>query len=263
MIAKKHLQGIALWWSGSFSTPIWWSGSFSTPNAQSVDILSEPYTWWTFRIFFPARERGRGQSEAPGGGTFYRKSQEGEGSLGLVAGGAARGWEGVCGAFGGGGAKYFFFGAEMSTKYRVHTKGVVRQRRVLRRALETAFRGRKGSEKEGFLEGVLRSLVALHRAMRLRFGYGFELCDANGLRDVKSTNLAKHRPVFFPNFSLLVVRNWSWKCLNEGNFTLRFVWQFDAAIRVPKEPSERDGIAAKLLRCRIASEVLQRNVPLS
>ena len=75
---------------------------------------------------------------------------------------------------------------------------------------------------------------------------------------------AKHRPVFFPHFSFLVVRNsyWSWKCLNEGKFTLRFVWQFDAAIRVPKEPRERDGITAKLLRCGIASEALRRNMPL-
>ena len=30
-------------------------------------------------------------------------------------------------------------------------------------------------------------LVALYRAMRLRFGYGFESCDANGPRNVEST----------------------------------------------------------------------------
>ena len=83
----------------------------------------------------------------------------------------------------------------------------------------------------GFWIGIL---VALYRAMRLRFGYGFESCEANGPRNVKNTNIAKHRPIFFPHFSLLVVRNWSWKCLNEGNFTLRFVWQENAAIRVPK-----------------------------
>ena len=46
-----------------------------------------------------------------------------------------------------------------------------------------------------------QSLVALYRAMRLRFGYGLELRDANGLRNVKNTNPAKHRPVFFPHFS--------------------------------------------------------------
>ena len=66
-------------------------------------------------------------------------------------------------------------------------------------------------------------LVALYRAIRLRFGYGFELCDANGPRDVKNTNLAKHRAIFSSPFSLLAVRNRSSKCLNEGNFTLRFV----------------------------------------
>ena len=38
-------------------------------------------------------------------------------------------------------------------------------------------------------------LVALYRAMRLRFGYGFESCDANGPRNVKNTNLAKQRPI--------------------------------------------------------------------
>ena len=37
------------------------------------------------------------------------------------------------------------------------------------------------------------SLVALYRAMRLRFGYGFESCDANGPRNVRNTNVAKHR----------------------------------------------------------------------
>ena len=32
---------------------------------------------------------------------------------------------------------------------------------------------------------------------------------------------------------------------------------------MPKEPRERDGIAAKLLRCGSASEALRRNMPLS
>ena len=41
-------------------------------------------------------------------------------------------------------------------------------------------------------------------------------------------------PFFFPHFSLLVVRNWSWKCLDEGNLTLRFVWRENVAICVPK-----------------------------
>ena len=55
----------------------------------------------------------------------------------------------------------------------------------------------------------LKSLVALYRTMRLRIGYRFESCDANGPRNVNNTNPAKHRPVFFPHFSLLAVRNWS------------------------------------------------------
>ena len=55
----------------------------------------------------------------------------------------------------------------------------------------------------------LGHLVALYHAMRLRFGYGFEWCDANGPRNVKNTNLAKHRPVLVSHFSLLVVRNQS------------------------------------------------------
>ena len=54
----------------------------------------------------------------------------------------------------------------------------------------------------------LRVLVALYRVMQLRFGYGFESCEANGPRNIKSTNIAKDRPIFFPHSSL-VVRNWS------------------------------------------------------
>ena len=63
---------------------------------------------------------GKGETEAPGGGEggliFYLKSQEGGGVL--SEGKGPRGREGVCGKLGifGGGAKYFFFGAEMSTK---------------------------------------------------------------------------------------------------------------------------------------------------
>ena len=42
------------------------------------------------------------------------------------------------------------------------------------------------------------NLVALYRAIRLRFGYVFESCDANGPRSVKNTNPAKQRPDFSP-----------------------------------------------------------------
>ena len=62
------------------------------------------------------------------------------------------------------------------------------------------------TKKKGKIWLPMGSLVAVYCAMRLRFGYGFESCDANGPRNVKNTNLAKHRPIFF---SLLVVRSWS------------------------------------------------------
>ena len=78
------------------------------------------------------------------------------------------------------------------------------------------------------------NLVTLYRAMRLWCGYGFESCDANGPRNVQTQTLRNTGPFSFPHFSLSVVRNWSWKCLNEGNFILRFVWQENVAIRVPK-----------------------------
>ena len=53
-----------------------------------------------------------------------------------------------------------------------------------------------------------QTLVALYRAMRLRFGYGFELCNANSPRNVKNTNAANTGPFSSPTFALLVVRNW-------------------------------------------------------
>ena len=50
---------------------------------------------------------------------------------------------------------------------------------------------------QGVPLGAFLNLVALYRAMRLQFGYGFESCDAP--RNVqKNTNLAKHRPVSLP-----------------------------------------------------------------
>ena len=41
------------------------------------------------------------------------------------------------------------------------------------------------------------NLSGIDRAIRVRCGYGFETCDANIPRSVKSTNLAKHRASFF------------------------------------------------------------------
>ena len=67
--------------------------------------------------FFCSGER-KGEFEAPGGGRgddFLLKIP-GRGVSRAGRGGGARGWEGVCGEFGWGGAKYFFFGAEIPTK---------------------------------------------------------------------------------------------------------------------------------------------------
>ena len=42
------------------------------------------------------------------------------------------------------------------------------------------------------------TLAALYRAIRLRFGYRFEVCSANAPRNVKNTNLGKQRSIYFP-----------------------------------------------------------------
>ena len=70
------------------------------------------------------------------------------------------------------------------------------------------------------------TLVALYRAMRLRFGYGFESCDANGPRNVKNTNIAKHRPIF-PPLLLVGSKELVLKVPKRG--------QFHAAIRVTRK----------------------------
>ena len=92
--------------------------------------------------------------------------------------------------------------------------------------------------------------MALYRAIRMRFGYGFESCDANGLRNLKDTNLAKQKPGFFSHFYLLVVKR----------------GQFHAAIRVTTKRCDSCAQGAALgrrtvsrrnfLRCGIASEAL-------
>ena len=69
-----------------------------------------------------------------------------------------------------------------------------------------------------------RGLVALYHARRMRFGYGFESCDANGPRNVKSTNPAKHRPVFLPPLLLVGRKDVVLKVPKRG--------QFHAAIRM-------------------------------
>ena len=62
------------------------------------------------------------------------------------------------------------------------------------------------------------SLVALYRAMRLRFGYGFESRDANGPRNVKNTYLAKHRPVSLPPLLLIGSKELVLKAPKRGQF---------------------------------------------
>ena len=60
--------------------------------------------------FFFARGRGRVTPvRQRGGGSVFIENPRGGGSP-KRGGGAGRGWEGVCGEFGGGGAKYFFSG---------------------------------------------------------------------------------------------------------------------------------------------------------
>ena len=116
-----------------------------------------------------------------------------------------------------------------------------------------------------FIQLLLWLSVALYRAIRLRFGHGFESRDAKGPRNVKITNPAKQRPTFSP---LLPVGS------QESVLKVPKRRQFHAAIRVttkrcdsyaqgPRSTRETDGIAAKLLRYGIASEALQRSLPLS
>ena len=74
---------------------------------------------------------------------------------------------------------------------------------------------------------TLVHLVALYRAMRVRFGYGFESCDANGPRNVKNTNVAKHRPIVLPPLLLVGSKASVLKVPKRG--------QFHAAIRVTSQ----------------------------
>ena len=73
----------------------------------------------------------------------------------------------------------------------------------------------------------IAAIYDCYRAMRLRFGYGFESCDANGPRNVKNTYLAKHRPVFLPPLLLVGSKELVLKVPKRG--------QFHAAIRVTRK----------------------------
>ena len=94
--------------------------------------------------------------------------------------------------------------------------------------LELHFRRTKLAQRICFL---VLNLVALCRAIRLRFGCGFELCDANGLRDVKNTNAAKHRPVFDPPRLLVGSKE---SVVKAGQFHAAIRVTRNVAIRVPK-----------------------------
>ena len=71
------------------------------------------------------------------------------------------------------------------------------------------------------------TVVALYRVMRLRFGYGFESCDANGPRNVQNINIAKHRPILLPPLFLVGSKDLVLKVPKRG--------QFHAAIRVTRK----------------------------
>ena len=77
--------------------------------------------WWTFRIFlifFSARGSGKGSPRSwEGGGRFFIENPRRVG-VSRAGGGGGRGAGRVfAGNLGGGGAKYFFFGAEIPTKF--------------------------------------------------------------------------------------------------------------------------------------------------
>ena len=78
-------------------------------------------------------------------------------------------------------------------------------------------------------------VVALYRAMRLRFGYGFESCDANGPQNVKNTNIAKHRPIFLP--------------------PLLFVGSKELVLKVPKRRQSDAAIRVTRRRCDSCAQV--------
>ena len=106
-------------------------------------------------------------------------------------------------------------------------------------------RFRQGSKRGG--SNLANSLVALCRAMRLRFGYGFESCDANGPRNVQNTNVAKHRPIFLPPLLLVGSKELVLKAPKRG--------QFHAAIRVTRKRCDSCGQVA--LETRPVSLVAQ------
>ena len=64
-------------------------------------------------------------------------------------------------------------------------------------------------------------------------------------RQTSKTKTLRNKALFLPHFSLLVVRNRSWKCLNEGHCTLRFVWHRNVAIRMSKVHSGKRTVSRR------------------
>ena len=101
----------------------------------------------------------------------------------------------------------------------------------------------------------------------MRFGCDSDTDSNRAMRTACETSKAQilpnKDPFFVTRFSLLVVRIRSCKCLNEGNSTVRFVWQFHAAISCAQGAlGRRTESRQNFLRCGIASEALRRNMPL-
>ena len=108
-----------LWyWSGvrdSVAMPSTWLGSGCLSKAQRW-ARREYMTGVCLRARFRDHRRAESQKSRKGWDDFLWKIPGGGGLPGWVGGGWARGREVVCGELGGGVAKYFFFGAEMSTE---------------------------------------------------------------------------------------------------------------------------------------------------
>ena len=105
-----------------------------------------------------------------------------------------------------------------------------------------------------------KSFVALYRAIPLRFGYGLVSCYANGPRDVKKHKPHSTKAAFFPPLLPVGSQESVLKVPKRGQFHAAIRVQTNVAIRVHKVTRETDGIAAKLLRCGIASEGRKRNL---
>ena len=107
-----------------------------TRPQQSPPKIAKKKTFGRFGYFISfllgRREGGSPKRWRGGGGRFFIENpKEGGGSPGRVGGGGARGWEGVCGEFGGGGENIFCWGRnvhqethEKKSRFGVSVKGL-------------------------------------------------------------------------------------------------------------------------------------------